>query len=308
MDFAGAQDKLVSTWPTKTVHLLVGFPGGSTPDTVARALADGLSKSWSQAVVVDNKPGASGNIAADQVAKATDDHTLGVLINGNLTTAKTLDPKLPYEPLQDFSFLSLLATSPLILVAPTQLPSGIDFFKAAQAAGNTWNYGSVGNGSMGHLGIELLKSKMTGFDAVHIPYSGNPQVITAMLGSQIQLALIPPGVALPQVKSGKLQAIGLFSAKSALAPGISALADLGIKDFKFELWTALVGPSHLSAAAKDKLAIDISRLFAQEDFKQRLLSQGWMAMGSNAEVLRSRVQDESKELSHLIKQRGIKSD
>lgn len=306
-ELANAQDK-VNAWPTKTVHLLVGFPGGSTPDMVARALADGLSKSLGQTVVVDNKPGASGNISADQVSKSTDDHTFGVVINGNLTSAKMLDPKLPYDPSQDFSFLSLLATSPLILLAPSNLPSGPEFIKAAQAAGDTWNYGSVGNGSVGHLGIELLKTRLSALSAVHIPYSGNPQVITAMLGGQIQLALVPPGVALPQVHSGKLQAIGLTSARSQLAPGIASLSEFGVRDFRLEVWTALVGSAHLSVQAKERMNAEIARLFASEEFKQRLLNQGWQAIGSSPEVLKQRVQEESRELGAIIKLRNIKLD
>ncbi len=104
------------TWPTRPVRLLVGFPGGSTPDSAARIIAEPLAKALGQPVVVDNKPGASGNIAADMVAKATDDHTLGVVINGNLTSSKMLYPKLPYDPAKDFTYLSLIATAPLVLV------------------------------------------------------------------------------------------------------------------------------------------------------------------------------------------------
>jgi tripartite-type tricarboxylate transporter receptor subunit TctC len=302
-----AQEK-PSTWPTKTVHILVGFPGGSTPDMVARALADGLTKTLGQAVVVDNKPGASGNIAADQVAKSTDDHTLGVVINGNLTSAKLLDPKLSYDPSLDFSYLSLLATTPLILLAPVNLPSAQEFIKLAQSAGDTWNYGSVGNGSVGHLGVELLKSKVNGMNAVHIPYSGNPQVITAMLGGQIQLALVPPGVALPQIHAGKLQAIGVTPARSALAPGIASLSEFGVRDFRLEVWAALVGSAHLSVQAKERLSVEISHLFTQEDFKQRLFNQGWQSVGSSSESLKQRVQEETRELGAIIKLRNIKLD
>jgi len=198
-----------TAWPTKPLRILVGFPGGSTPDMAARTLAEPLSRALGQPVVIENKPGASGNIAADQVAKATDDHTLGVVINGNLTSAKLLYPKLPYDPAKDFTPISLLATAPLVLVAPANEPGGADFFTAARQGGAQWNYGSVGNGSVAHLGMELLKSRVPGLTPVHVPFAGNPQVVTAMLGGQIQMALIPPGVAMPHVRAGKLKAIGL---------------------------------------------------------------------------------------------------
>ena len=168
-----------SAWPNRPVRLLVGFPGGSTPDMAARALAEALGRALGQPVIVENKPGASGNIVADQVAKATDDHTLGVLINGNLTSAKMLYTRLPYDPQRDFSYLSLLTTAPLVLLAPATLPKGPDFFAEARRQGDAWNYGSVGNGSVAHLGMELLKARLPGLRPVHVPFQGNPQVVPA---------------------------------------------------------------------------------------------------------------------------------
>ena len=194
-----------------------------------RALADVLSRSLGQPVVIENRPGAAGNIAADQVAKAVDDHTLGVVINGNLTSARLLNPKLPYDPGKDFAFVSLLATAPLVLAAQPQLPAGAGFFEAARKAGNQWSYGSVGIGSVGHLGMEYVKSRTGNFEAVHVPYNGNPAVITAIIGGQVQMALMPPGIALPQVKAGKMQAIGLTGPRSALAPDTPSLSELGVQ-------------------------------------------------------------------------------
>ena len=257
---AWAQTAQAASWPTKPVRILVGFPAGSTPDSAARTLADGLSKVLGQPVVVENKAGASGNIAADLVAKATDDHTLGVLINGNLTSAKLLYPQLPYDPARDFAFLSLIATSPLALVGAASVPDGADFFSAAVKGGGQWNYGSVGNGSVAHLGMEWLKSKVKGLSPLHVPFQGNPAVITGLLGGQIQMALVPPGLALPHVKAGKLKMIGLTSGRSALAPEVQPLAALGVKDFNLEVWTALVGPVKLSKAAQDRLSQEVPAL------------------------------------------------
>ncbi len=241
-------------WPSKPVKIMVGFPGGSTPDMAARALAEVLAKSLGQPVVVENKPGASGDIAADQVAKAGDDHTLGVVINGNLTSAKLLKANLPYDPAKDFAFVSLLATAPLVLAAQPELPAGADFFAAARASAGKWSYGSVGIGSVGHLGMEYVKSRAGNFDAVHVPYNGNPAVITALIQGQIQMALVPPGLALPQVKAGKLKAIGLTAGRSTLASDIPSLREAGVNNFDLEVWTALVGPANLSRAAQDRLA------------------------------------------------------
>lgn len=304
---ASAQTSNAGTaWPSKTVRILVGFPGGSTPDIVARSLAEPLSKVLGQAVIVENKAGASGNIAADQVAKATDDHTLGVVINGNLTSARMLYPKLPYDPAKDFSCISLLATAPLVLVAPAKSPEGAAFFSAAAQNGDKWSYGSVGNGSVAHLGMEVLKTKVKGFAPVHVPFKGNPEVITALLGGEIQMALVPPGIAMPHVKAGKLKAIGLTSGRSAVAPEVAPLADAGVRDFTLEVWTALVGPARLSKAAQDRLNAEVPKIIRDADTRQKLLNQGWQAVGSSPDGLKSRIKDEAAIMSDIISARGIK--
>ena len=295
-------------WPSKPLRIVVGFPGGSTPDMAARVLADVLAKAYGQTVVVDNRPGASGNIAADQVAKASDDHTLGVVINGNLTSARLLNPKLPFDPARDFSLLSLLASAPLVLLGAANEPAGSAFFTAARQAGARWNYGSVGIGSVGHLGMELIKSRVPGFDAVHVPYNGNPAVLTALIGGQIQAALVPPGIALPQVRAGKVRAIGLTGGRSTLAPEIAPLADLGVKADELEVWVALVGPAGLSASAQQRLARDVPTLLREPEARQRLFAAGWQVQAASPEALRLRVKAESRILGDIISQRGIKAE
>ena len=295
-----------ASWPSKPVRILVGFPGGSTPDMAARTLAEPLARVLGQPVIIDNRPGASGNIAADLVAKATDDHTLGVVINGNLTSAKLLYPRLPYDPATDFAFVSLLTTAPLLLVAPAGEPGGAEFFRAAQRGGGQWNYGSVGTGSVAHLGMELLKSRAPGVTPVHVPFPGNPQVVTAMLGGQIQMALIPPGVAMPHVHSGKLRAVGLAGGRSPLVPEVPSLAEAGVPNFNLEVWTALIGPARLSRAAQARLALEVPRIIRDADTRQKLFAQGWQAVGTSSEGLKSRVQDEAALLGGIIRTRGIK--
>jgi tripartite-type tricarboxylate transporter receptor subunit TctC len=294
------------TWPTKPVRLLVGFPGGSTPDIAARTIAEPLSRALGQPVVVDNRSGASGNIAADIVAKATDDHTIGIVINGNLTSSKMLYPKLPYDPNKDFAYLSLIATAPLVLVAQNSLPSGTAFFDAARASGDKWSYGSVGVGSVGHLGTELLKSKVPGMKAEHVPYQGNPQVVTDLIGNQIQFALMPPGVALPQLKAGKLKAIGVTSGRSSLVPEIPPLSDAGVKDLSLEVWVALLGPAKLSKTAQDRITKELAVIMKAPEVRQKLFEQGWQAVGTSPEGMQVRVKEEAAIMSRIIQSQGIK--
>ncbi len=295
-------------WPTKPVRILVGFPGGSTPDVAARVLAEVLAKALGQPVVVENKPGASGNLAADQVAKATDDHTLAVVINGNLVTARLLNPRLPFDPATDFAPISLLATAPLVLVAPANAPGGAEYFAAAKAAGGQWNYGSVGIGSVGHLGMELVKSRVPGFEAQHVPYNGNPAVLTAMIAGQIQAGLVPPGLALPQVRAGKLKAIGITGGRSTLAPEVAPLSTLGVNADELEVWVALVGPAGLAKAAQERLAREVPTLLREPEVRQRLFNAGWQVQGSSPEGLRSRVKSEAAILGGIIRSRNIKAE
>jgi tripartite-type tricarboxylate transporter receptor subunit TctC len=295
-------------WPTRPVRILVGFPAGSTPDIAARTIAEPLSKALGQPVIVENRAGASGNIAADLVAKATDDHTLGVVINGNLTTAKMLNPKLSFEPAKDFTYLSLLATAPLLLIAPASAPAGAEFIAAAQKAGQNWSYGSVGVGSVGHLGMDLLKTKVKGLAPVHVPFKGNPEVVTSLVGGDIQMALIPPGVAMPLVKAGKLRAIGITGGRSALVPEVPPLADAGVRDFNLEVWTALVGPAKITKAARDRLNAVVPDLVRSTAVRQQLFAQGWQAVGSSSDGLRSRVQEEAAAMQRIIATQGIRLD
>jgi tripartite-type tricarboxylate transporter receptor subunit TctC len=293
-------------WPTKAVKILVGFPGGSTPDVAARILAEGLAQSLKQPVVVENRPGASGNIAADLVAKASDDHTFALVINGNLSSAKLLNPKLPFDPAKDFSMLSLVAGAPLVLVTQPDKPSGDQFFLAARNAGDKWNYGSVGIGSIGHLGMELLKSRAGNLGAAHVPYQGNPQVITALLQNDVQMALIPPGLALPQVRAGKLKAVGLTTSRSTLAPDIAPLTEAGVRGFDMDVFVALVGPARLPAHVQARMAEEASAVARSAEMRPRFFNAGWSPVGGSPEALKTRVRNETNLLGGIIMIRGIK--
>ncbi len=298
--------RAAAAWPTQTVKILVGFPGGSTPDVAARILADGLAKTLGQPVVVENRPGASGNIAADLVAKAVDDHTFGLVINGNLSSAKLLNPKLPFDPAKDFSFLSLVASAPLVLVTQPDKPSGEQFFLAARNAGEKWNYGSVGIGSVGHLGMELLKSRAGNFAATHVPYQGNPNVIKALLTGDVQMSLIPPGLALPQISAGKLKAVGLTTGRSTLAPDIPPLTEAGVRGYDLDVFVALVGPAKMNPAARTRMADEASAIARAPEMRQRFFNVGWAPVGGSPEALRTRVRNETNLRGGIIMMRGIK--
>jgi len=299
-----------AAWPSKPLRLVVGFPGGSSPDLMARALSDGLSQVLGQPVVVDNKPGASGNIAADQVAKSTDEHTLGIVINGNLTVAKLINPATPFDPARDFAPISLLGTAPLVLTATGSATGSTpaELLQWARGLGDTANYGTPGNGTVGHLGMELLKSK-SGIAAVHVPFPGNPQVANALLSGQIQLSLLPPGIAMAQVKAGKLKAIAVTSpTRSALVPEVPTLHEAGVNGTDLEVWTALVGPASLPKPIIATLSAAMADVMRQPEAQARLLAAGWQAVGSSPEVLAQRMKADTALLADIIRTHGIKAD
>ena len=302
--------KRAGAWPTKTVRLLVGVPAGSTPDLVARTIADPLSKALGQPVIVENRPGAGGNIAADIVAKATDDHTIGVMINGNMTIAKLLNPATPFDPVKDLAPVSLIGTAPLLLATNANAPgrNAQDFFVAARNAGNKWSYGSPGVGTVGHIGMELLKTK-TNINPVHVPYPGNPQVINALITNEIQLALLPPGLASPHVRAGKIRAIGVTSSgRSSLVPEFESLDEQGVtRGFQLEIWTAAAAPARMPKAIVAKLSSLIAEIARTPDIRQKLFVQGWQVAGTSAEGLANRIKADTALLGGIIQMRGIKT-
>jgi tripartite-type tricarboxylate transporter receptor subunit TctC len=299
-----------AAWPTKPVHILVGFPAGASPDLAARAIAEPLSKILRQPVVVENKPGASGNTVADLVAKATDDHTVGALINGNLTIAKLLNPSLPFDPEKDFAPIGLIGTAPLVLVV-----SGSASGKTAaeqllwvRNLGTGARYGTPGVGTVGHLGMELLKSRAA-ITAQHKPYTGNPQVIAGLLANEIQLALLPPGLALPHIKSGKVKAIGVTSPeRSPLAGELPSIRDADVRGADLEIWTALAAPAGMKPAAVTRLNAALVEVISSTDVSQALLKTGWQAQPGSPDTLAKRMRADTTRLGGVILMKGIRSE
>ncbi|MEZ5645140.1 MAG: tripartite tricarboxylate transporter substrate-binding protein [Burkholderiaceae bacterium] len=296
-----------AAWPSRPLKIVVGFPPGSSPDLMARLLADPLAQALGQPVVVENRPGAGGNIAADLVARATDDHTLGLMINGNLTIAKILNPATPYDPLTDLSPVSLVAVAPLVLTAsPKVQGEGAAFITAAREAGDRWNYGTPGVGTVAHIGMELLKSR-AGIAPVHVPYPGNPQVINALMSGELQMALLPPGLAMAQVRAGKLRAIGVTSAgRSSVVPELPSLGEAGVPNLQLEIWNAVAAPNSLPKAHVKTLSDLITDIVRREDIRQKIFVQGWQVAGTSPEGLARRMQSDARTMAEVIARNHIR--
>ena len=232
-----------------------------------------------------------------------------MLINGNMTIAKILTPATPFDPLTDLTPVSQVGTAPLVLAASPSVP-GTDamFLAAAREAGNKWSYGSPGVGTVGHIGMELLKSK-AGIDPVHVPYPGNPQVITAIIGGQLQLALLPPALAMAQVRAGKMRAIGVTSAeRSPLVPELQSLADVGLKDFNLEIWTAVAAPKSMPRDLVARISAVVGETVRAPAMREKLAQQGWKAVGSSQEALAERIKSDTALLGGVITRLGVRAE
>lgn len=305
---AWAVPALASPWPLRPVRLLVGFPQGSSPDEIARALVEPLSAALGQPVEVENRPGAGGHTAATAVARAEDDHTVGLMPGGHLTVARLMQPALGYDPLTDLQPVALVATAPLVLCVSPQLEvRGAAALRAIRSAGMAWQYGSPGAGTPFHLGMEMLKVA-AGWQALHVPYPGNPQVINALLQGDVQLALLPPSLTMPHWRAAKLPAVALTSpARSPLLPGVPTLAERGVQGFGFEHWYALAAPRALAPAHADRLARALTRVLRDTVVRQRLQAQGWQAAGSTPASLARRVAVEYERLRPVIERQHIRT-
>ncbi|WP_298705732.1 Bug family tripartite tricarboxylate transporter substrate binding protein [Variovorax gossypii] len=295
-------------WPTKPVRLLVGFPRDSAPDMAARAIAAPLSLALGQPVNVENKPGSSGNVVAAEVAKATDDHTVGALINGNMTVAKMLNASTPFDPEKDFAPVGLVGTAPLVFVvsarAPGRTPEELLLWTRELSVNG--KYGTPGSGTVGHLGMELLKMHAAIF-AKQVSFDGNPQVVEALLTNKIDMALLPPGLALPLVRTGKLKVVGVTSPKrSPLAEGVTTFEEMGVHGAELEIWTALAGPVSMPEHAVTKLNAALGKVLLTPAVADALKKSGWHPMAGEPIDLARRIRKDTNRLGGVIIIRGIK--
>ena len=302
-----------AAWPEdRPIHLVVPFPAGSSPDLLARTLVEPLSKALRQTIVVDNKAGAGGNIGTRYVARATPDgYTLLYTINGPLVTAPTLYKNtLGYDPFKDLAPITLVATSPNVLVVNNALPADTlaAFVALARAQPGHLNYGSVGLGSASQLAMEMFKQQ-AGIDLLHVPYAGFPQITTSVISGDIQAAFMVPAIAMPQVKQGRVRALGITSTEPvATLPGIAPLAKQGYKDFISISWNAILAPAGTPTAIVDTLHSTLSGIIQSEDIRTKFAMQYFSAVGSTPDTLRALMESEKKRSDVVIERLQLSLD
>jgi len=294
-------------WPDRPVRLIVPFPPGSTPDTMGRALALALAPRFGQPCVVENRPGAGGNLGTDLVAKATDGHTIGVTINGPLTTAPALYPALPYAPLNDLALVSLLARGAQLLVVHPDVPAPHLAGFVAYAAANPGKlaFGSVGSGSGSHLAMVDLAAR-AGLDLLHVPYRGFPQAVLDLIAGRIQaLVLIAAGI-LPQLRAGQVRALATTgSERLAQAPDVPTLAEAGFPYAESYAWNGLIAPVAMPAERVARLAALAQEGLREPAIRAPLEAAGFSVVAGEPAEFRRFVEIETQRWGGLIRRLGI---
>lgn len=302
----------MADWPERPIHMVVPFPPGSSPDLLARTISEPLSQALGQPVVIDNKPGAGGNIGTRMVAKATpDSYTLVYTINGPMVTAPELYKKtLGYDPLKDLQPITLVATSPNVLTVPAALPveNVEDFVKLARERKGALNYGSVGPGSSAHLAMEMFKSEAN-IDLVQIPYSGFPQVISAIIAGDVQAGFMVPAIAMPQVQSGKVKALAITSLQpSESLAGIPTMDKQGYPGFEAISWNAIFAPAGTPAPIVDRLNKELAQIINSDAVRKQLAQQYFTPAPSTPAELTDRIQKDQTRWNAVIKRLGLSLD
>ena len=299
-----------AAFPDKPIKIVVTFSTGGAPDILARILGERLTAAWGQPVIVDNKPGAGGNLGADFVAKsAPDGYTIVVGTVGTHSINGAMYSKMPYDMVKDFTPITLLATTPNMLVINNDVPAKNlkDFIALGKKEGKM-TFASSGSGTSIHVSGELFKT-MTGIDMVHIPYKGRATAIPDVLGGRVTMMFDNMPSSLPLVREGKLRALGVTSSKrSPAAPDIPTIAESGLPGFDAVSWFALFAPAHTPKPIVDKLQAEVHKILKSPDIAKRLADAGLDGVGGTPEELAAYQKSEIAKWAKVVKDSGAKVD
>jgi tripartite-type tricarboxylate transporter receptor subunit TctC len=304
-----AMPGLAQDWPPKIVRIVVPFGPGSTPDIVARLIADGLIKKYPDSTfVVEYKPGASGNLGTDAVAKAPPDGaTIGISIGGPLAINTLLFSKLPYDPRTDIAPITQLITQPSVLVVSPALKINTvtELIALLKSNPGKYNFSSIGNGSLSHLAMEAIAIK-AGAQLVHVPYPSSPQAITALIRNDVQMACLPAISVTPHVISGAVKILAVTTARrSPFLPNVPTLKESGI-DVEADAWMGLIAPGGTPKPVIAKINEDVVAIIMQPSVREKLAMQLMEPVGSSPEQFRARIDGEIVRWAPVIKAANIK--
>jgi len=295
-------------YPSKPIRIIVAYTPAGTTDILARIIGQKMTESWGQSVIVENRPGAAGNIGTELAAKSTPDgYTLLMGTSGTHGINVNLYRKLSWHSLRSFAPISLVAMVPNIMVVNNAVPvkNVKELIAYAKANRGKINYGSPGYGSTAHLSMELFKS-MTGTDLVHIPYKGSAGVLADVMGGQISVTIDNMPVYLPQVQAGKIRALAVSPAKrSPAAPDLPTIAESGVPGYDSGAWFGLLAPAGTQKAIVDKLAIETSRILKLPDVSRRISELGADPVGGTPEQFSALIKSEIAKWAKVIKEANV---
>jgi tripartite-type tricarboxylate transporter receptor subunit TctC len=298
-------------FPNKTVRIIVPYTTGGSNDVIARLLAQQLQTQWGQPVVVENRPGAAGNIGSAEVAKAAPDgHTL-LLTNINITSMNpALIANMPFDPQKDFAPISLLGTTTLALVVHPSVPANTvaDLISLAQKEPGKLNYASSGNGSPQHMSAEMFKA-MTRTQITHVPYRGAAPAVADVVGGQVQVTVGVVNQLIAHIRSGRVRALGVTSLKRlAQLPEVPTLDEAGVRGYESEIWLGLAAPGATPAPLIEQINQDVRRAMSNPEVVSRLQGQGIDVLLSTPAQMRQRSLDDLRRWGDIIRTAGIKLD
>lgn len=297
-------------YPIRPIRMIAPFSAGGGADTVARTVAQKLSETLSQQIIVDNRPGASNIIGTDLTAKATPDGYTIMIANTVHTINAGLARKLPYDSLRDFSTISLLATTPFMMIVHPSLParSVRELVQLAKSRPGQINYASSGAGTAAHLAMEMFKLE-AGIDMLHIPYKGISQALIDTVAGTTQVMILSPITALPQVKAGRVRALAVTTAQRSKAfPDIPTMQESGIKGYEFSSWYGLLAPAAVPRPIIDHLNAAVAKSLQQNDLRSKLTSAGAEPHASTPEAFAEFLKREIQKFSVLVKRAKLKID
>jgi len=300
-----------AAYPDRPLRLILPFPPGGPSDIVARLFGQKLGETLGQTVVIDNRGGASGNIACETAARATaDGYTLMQATVGTMAINPGLYPKLPYDPVRDFRPVSLLTATPYLLVVHPGVParSVKELVAYVKSRPGRLNFASGGVGTGNHFSAELFRLSAD-LDMVHVPYKGTGQALNDVVSGQVQMMFMNLLPALPQVKSGKLRGLAVTSARrSSAAPDIPTIAETGVAGYESTSWHGIVVPAKTPAAIVKRLHGELARIARLPEIRDRLEAQGTHVIGSTPEEFAALIKTETAKWSAVIRTAGIKPE
>jgi len=297
-------------YPVKAVRFIVASPPGGPADAVTRLIGPRLSETWSQSVVIDNRPGANGIIGTEMTARAAPDGYTIVMANAGVAINVSLYSRVPYDPIRDFAPITHVVSVPNLLVVHPSLPVSTvtDLIGAARAKPGTLVFGSAGRGSTGHLALELFQI-VSGAHFVHVPYKGGGPALADALNGQVSVLFSAALSAMTHVRSGRLKGLAVSSlARSRAAPELPTIAESGFPGFDVTGWFGVLAPAKTPDLLIAKLNGEIVRILRTPEIEQRLISQGANAVASSPRAFADHIASETRKWAKVVKQAGIKPD